>query len=200
MKSKKQNILLCQESNTSTNSVEAVAEETKIKLQYHQAIWTQHGGIINFNKALNRIWKKLKYPGMGEWYLRSFSSSTTQFLHRITSWTSIPTQVRDRNQLCKRTVEILMATPELIPDFIMAGNFNFSFDSITRHATRIRTGPEALIDFINGCMKDCINQKGERHDYTCIQKRNDRTFLPKIDYVFAGANTQENKRWWCENL
>ncbi|KAL7327655.1 hypothetical protein PS15p_206058 [Mucor circinelloides] len=195
LKSKKLNILLCQESNIPTHSFEAVTEEMKIKFQYHQAIWTQHCGIINFNNALNL--EKVKVSRDGRMILAKLSivdnSIPPVYILNIYAHSGLTAEkIRDRNQLCKRTVETLMATPEIIPDLIMAGDFNFSFDSTTRHATRIRARPQELIDFIKGYMKDCLNQKSEKHDYTCIQKRNERTLLSTIDYMFAGTNTHKN--------
>ncbi|KAL7323949.1 hypothetical protein PS15p_210532 [Mucor circinelloides] len=42
-------------------------------------------------------------------------------------------------------------------------------------------------------MKDCINSKGEKYDYTCIEKRRERFTLSTIDYIFAGTNAHKKK-------
>ncbi|CAO3620214.1 unnamed protein product [Mucor fragilis] len=93
--------------------------------------------------------------------------------------------------LYAQSVEMLLTMPEIIPDLIMAGDFNYSFDSSSNHTTRRVAKPKQLVNFVKGHMKDCINPKGEKYTYTCIKKRRERVTLSTIDYIFAGTNTHK---------
>jgi exonuclease III len=53
LKSKKLNILLCQETNIPNHSFKEIINNMEIKLKYHQAIWTEHCSVINFNSVIN---------------------------------------------------------------------------------------------------------------------------------------------------
>lgn len=194
LKSKKLNVLLCQETNIPSHSFEEVTDNMKIKFNYHQAIWTQHCAIINFNNSLNL--EKIKQSNDGRMILAKLSiidnSIPPVYILNLYARSGIfAEETTQRNQFYKRTVELLLTMPEIIPDLIMAGDFNYSFDSSSNHPTRSRAKPKQLINFIKGYMKDCINSKGEKYDYTCIQKRRERVTLSTIDYIFAGTNAHK---------
>ncbi|KAK4510448.1 uncharacterized protein ATC70_011427 [Mucor velutinosus] len=194
LKDKKLNILLCQETNIPSHSFEEVTDNMKIKFNYHQAIWTQHCAIINFNNSLNL--EKIKESNDGRMILAKLSIADNSippvYILNLYARSGIfAEETSQRNQFYKRTVEMLLTMPEIIPDLIMAGDFNYSFDSSSNHATRRIAKPKHLINFVKGYMNDCINTKGEKYTYTCIQKRRERVTLSTIDYIFAGTNTHK---------
>lgn len=186
LKNKKLNILLCQETNIPNHSFKETINNMEIKFKYHQAIWTEHCSIINFNNAINL--EKIKISTDGRMILSKLTfvdNPTTPFYIMNIYAHSGHVQSQERNNLFKDIVNILLSMPEILPHLIMAGDFNYSFDSGSRHGSRTRKSKE-LVQFMAGYMKDCMNQEGEGYGPTCRQNRQGRISLSTIDYIFAG--------------
>jgi endonuclease/exonuclease/phosphatase family metal-dependent hydrolase len=94
-------------------------------------------------------------------------------------------QRQERNNFFKGIVDILLSMPEILSHLIMAGDFNYSFDSDSRHGSRIRKSKE-FVQFMAGYMKDYMNQEEEEYGSTCRQNRQGRISLSTIDYLFVG--------------
>jgi hypothetical protein len=115
LKNKKLNILLCQETNIPSHSFEEVTDSMKFKFNYHQAIWTQHCSIINFNNSLNL--EKIRASNDGRMILAKISiiNNSIPPVYILNLYAQSGTekdQVIARNSLFKDIVDMLLNMPE----------------------------------------------------------------------------------------
>ncbi|GAN11675.1 hypothetical protein MAM1_0803d11256, partial [Mucor ambiguus] len=175
------NILLCQETNVQSHSFESITTNFKYQFQYHQAIWTRHCGIINFNQALHLQQLHVFDEGRGILAKISLVDHNMPPIYVLNLYAHAD-DYRARNQLFGQIIRHLKTMPEIIPSLIIAGDMNYSFDTTTYHHTHRAGKPKQFIDFLNTHFSDCLNPKNEPHTYT-FQRG---STMSTLDYMFAG--------------
>lgn len=175
------NILLCQETNIPSHSFETITTAFKFQFQYHQALWTGHCGIINFNQALDLQQLKIFDDGRAILAKLSLVNNNMPPIYVLNLYAHAD-DYRARNQLFGQIISYLNTMPHILPSLLLAGDMNYCFDTTTHHHTHRAGKPKQFMEFLNTHFSDCLNPKNEPHEYTF---RRGSTFST-LDYMFAG--------------
>ncbi|KAK4521006.1 uncharacterized protein ATC70_006890 [Mucor velutinosus] len=157
------------------------------KFQCHQSFWTQYCAIINFNPAL--LMEKVHETLDGRLILAKFTliDNSIQPFYVLNLYAPAEHSSRSKTMFFSNMISMIHSLPNsaaILPSLIVAGDFNYSFDSSGSHYT-VEHPCTSLIDFAQHNLHDCFNVPGESfYDFTFTRGTSRST----IDYVFAGVN------------
>lgn len=177
------NILLCQETNIPSHSFDTVTTNFKYQFQYHQAIWTKHCGIVNFNHALNLQHLMIFDDGRAILAQLSLIDNNMPPMYILNIYAHAD-DYRARNDFFGLIVNYLNTMPDILPSLLIAGDMSYCFDNTTRHHSHNAGKPKLFIEFLNVHFSDCLNPLNEPHEYTF--KRG--STISTLDYMFAGRD------------
>ncbi|KAI9468111.1 MAG: hypothetical protein EXX96DRAFT_114152 [Benjaminiella poitrasii] len=185
-------ILLCQETNIRPSTFADTTQLLNMNFQTHQSLWSSHCAILNFSSSFHIDPIKIADDGrfiLAKLTIPSENSFSPIYLLNIYAPATNNTGQRNTffSSLIQYLLSLMSSIPDLLESMLVAGDFNFNFDSACVHHTRQSRFPRDMVQFVGAHFRDCLNDSNRFDEhYTPTFRGGANYSMACLDYIFAG--------------